>query len=781
MRCSCLAILVLFCIVGADKNQVHAVEGVSIPSKILPEALEQSDEKVFLCLEKQTPNRISSLMKLDQAERRVRDRLEELERRLSNPQSGFKQADFPEILGKIYAETQADLRPHLDPSGSDRILNAYRRVEASRVLSETAVLLSIIGSTNSEVAKDYRKKAEDHLQNGVQVLKGIDPDLRARELPSLVASLARTELHLGRLDFKRSQMSHPGLSWDQILRKIGHYRELGQSLQEKRELDVVALEAALSLSPSEAGQTGGEVYLDPTRKNQIKGIQESIHQSLQESKSERYLAQARHLLGVSKFYFGDRADRDRSLKELAKDLNSTDEKKRELAQAVATDLMENLGGTVLGRKVYESAVRSEKSESIREKLDQFQRQEHSRSKEYDENLSVVMGKDLVKKLGVPSYAELLHSDGTLRNLQLDYAQVLEHMGQLYTAKKNKLPTVSDEDLKAAAQSVDIHWAYVQCARKQLGLVSKERIEKSPVLGSEFNFSECLPTLGASQFHQSPGAAQRVVDKAIQSQMKKEAVTRFGANALELGDQTLDYLMMVPAGYMATGLKIPIRMAVLSAGKALLRRELFDPRLVKLGLRGVSLGAKTVATDLSVQSVIATREYVEAGLSGNWDLAGWGDHFLYTQGDADKRQHLTRLLVTSVASLGLDSLWGRARVFAPKSLGGWSKTKIGKAVNETAKATVNMTVTDSVGEIAAGSISGCNDLSFTKVTDANKWMEASKDALINQIRGREKKSARYLSVSLMSRLLDLGITDLTTEELQNIERCIYNDSEGTKTP
>jgi hypothetical protein len=737
------------------------------PSLLVTDSLTGQDQGVLDCVEKKSPERLRALMGLEVAEKRIEDRFAGLQQWIiGNSDAG--DGEIRAKLDSIYAETEAELKTHLSPSGKDATLNAYRTAEASRILAETSLRLCIAGVADAATVDAFRAKAGERLKRGYDALSMLDTKKRESEIPAVLARMARTELSAAQLDRMRdSQSTYPSKEFDRMDSVVEKYRKMSGRGQEKRELDMIQLEAALSLDQPEIGSRGGVISLEDSRRKKFEAIKSELDVGIRASKSPRYLARASHLRSVAGFYGVDRASRDEALAGLSAGLNSSDPQKRGSAERVATDLLAHLGGTTLGRRVLDVSNQAKASEGFRESVEKFIKDDAARARAYDSGMEKAMGKPVIEKLGLASYDELVRSDGSLKNHQQEYVEALGKIGELQTAKTKNPKSVSDADLQLSLGRADMQWTYLRCAREQLGVVpgkdsSSSRL-RSPFGNFDINVEGCRKLRGSSRFHQSSMVSSTELQDAIIRRRNKQL-------AWLAGDFAFDVATVLATGGASALVKAPIKAGLRKAGTVMLRKEMMSPTVIRAGVRATGLVANTLATDLSVQTVKASRMFLEAGLRGRWDLSLFTEGTAYTQKEAKPARHATRLLATAAANKGLDVLWGRARLLAPAVADRIGSTKLGAWMGESGKGAVNTQLGGFAGDVATIPFDGCQKITESGILSGEKWVASMKETILGQIKGAAKGSARYMGATFVERLDDFGIDSVTPDQMAELQSC-----------
>ncbi|NDD91303.1 hypothetical protein EBZ37_04385, partial [bacterium] len=625
---------------------------------LINEQLAKKEQGVLECVRKKTSERVRVLKSLDDTEKRVEERFNSVQAWLSE-HSTASDAEVQAMLARVFSETEAELKEHLSASGHDETLNAYQRGEASRVLAETALRVCIAGASDPALVEKYRKIASDKLSQGLDALEDLNTKRRQSEIPAVLARLARTELSLTQLDRLRS---NPAIStteqFDRIGAVIKKYEKVGGKGAERDELNLIHLEALLITDQASVGDAGGSLYLDPDRMAKFTKLKESVHESISDSKSRRYLARARHLDLISEFFNGDRSERELAVERLGQRLSDSNSDRREEAQTATQDLIEHLSGTVLGKQVLDTAAAKSSDPDFQKVVAEAKKSEQERAQAYNLNMEKAVGKEMVQKLGFPTYDELLLSQGMMKQVQQDYLAELSKLGALQTKRTQNAESVTDGEVQDVLSRADMQWAYLRCAREQAGIIPESKGKVNAPFGTlSIDLDPCRKLRGSKEYHRAGPAAAAVTQEAIVHHKNTQI-------AWIAGEFAFDVATTLASGGLSNLAKAPIKCGLRKAGTMMLRRELANPKLIKTGIRASRVVANTLATDISVQTAWASRNFLESGFRGNWDPSIFTDSIAYFDKDTNKARHAMRLFVTAAAGKGLDGLWGKARLLTP---------------------------------------------------------------------------------------------------------------------
>ena len=564
-------------------------------------------------------------------------------------------------------------------------------------------------------------------------------------------------------------------AFDQIEPTLKKYRTIQGPKSESHELDLVYLESSLMLHSYNIGDMGGNVYISDTRINKIDALKSSIDKSINESKDPRYISRASHIKTISEFYEVPSQKLDEATLKLEKGLLSSDPGQRESKQLVSLELLSKLGGTALGTKVLDIAKKSAGDSEFSAKIVQYEQAEHERSIQYDKGLEKAIGKDAVKKLGLATYDELVHSNGSLKSLQEDYFLALSHLGELQAKKLKDAKSVTDESIVGSLYEIDRQWVYLQCQREQLGILPSEQVfVKAPFKSFEVDLSECKKLKGSPNINQSSILSGNMLRNIIEHKLNTDL-------AWIGGEFAFDVATVLASGGASELIKAPIEAGLKKVGVSLLKKEILNPTIIKGGIRATAVVANSLVDDLSLQTMSAGREFLESGIRGQWDSDILKENFAYTKKDGNSAEHATRILASAFASKGLDVLWGKARILFPSVSSKLTQNKLGAWIGSSAKEAVNLQISNTIGELASQKINKCQNPKDQSIDllSGDKWITAIRDSILKKYKGSEMRSVRYISSTLVGRMADLNIDALSKEQLLHLQSCVIPNTDKDK--
>ncbi|MBU6375220.1 MAG: hypothetical protein KGQ59_04440 [Bdellovibrionales bacterium] len=735
---------------------------------LINEELAKKEQGVLECVRKRTSERVQSLKGLDDSEKRIEERFDSLQTWVAEHPSATD-AEVQAKLAQIFSETESELKSHLSSASGDATLDAYRRGEASRVLAETALRICIAGANDPAVVDKYRKVASEKMNQGLSALEDLSVKRRQSDIPAVLARMARTELSLAQFDRLRDGQANSTVEqFDRIDSVIKKYEKISGKGAERDELNLIHLEALLISDQSGIGDAGGTLYLDPDRMAKFTQLKSAVKESTKESKGRRYLARARHLSLVSEFFSPDRSERESAVERLGQQLVDTDSTRRQEAQTASLDLMNHLSGTTLGKQVLDKALAKSKDQDFQKQLKEAKKGEQEQAKSYDENKEKALGREMVDKLGLPSYNELLRSNGMMKQVQQEYMGELSKLGALQAKRLENPESVTDGEIQEVLARADLQWAYLRCAREQAGIIPESRGNlKAPFSTLSVDLGPCRKLRGSSQYHQAGIAAAKITDEAI-IRHRNSQIAWIG------GEFAFDVATTLVSGGLSNLAKAPIKAGLKKAGTMMLRRELANPALIKTGVRASRVVANTLATDLSVQTAWASRSFLEAGFRGRWDASIFTDNIAYLNKDTNKAQHAVRLFTTAAAAKGLEVVWGKAPMLAPTMSQWISSSRVSSVLGESAKGVVNGQFIGVAGQVASIPFEGCSQFG-QNLLDGDRWITSMKDSLLGKVKGGNRMGARYLGTSLIEKIADFEADALTSEQLAQLEECVLPSS------
>jgi hypothetical protein len=763
-------------------SQATLAEEASAPklAEPLPSAVEQTEQKMVECVEKKTPPRVRALATLELEEKKIQDRFESLRLWIeANPGVGGVEFEFR--LRELFDETRSSLASHVSASGSDRILNAYRQSEAGRMLAETAIRVAIAAASNRSVAEEFEVKARAFLDDAYQSLKKIPAKERGREIPALLRRLARTDLTIARLDQMKDVQSSGNLnpSMDRLQMRMKKYQEIAAPGDEKGGLSLVLLDSMLGFYEPMLGSQGGEMAILPSHVETMEKLRGEVAALSKTAKNGRLKESARGLDSFSRFFARGRLEQEERVQELQADLSSPDPEKRELAERTWSSLVDRVPGTFLENRLLELPEVSASSYAFRERRRLAERADRERANAYRDGVDLELGKGMAQKLGLATYEELVRSPGAIRREQGEYLKKLGKLGELQKRIEADRKSVSEEEVNSTLIDLDLTWVRLQCQRQSIGLaeplVQKKKTRgfnanhlevTAPFSSSRFDVADCVNLRGKRDYIGADKAASGVISQGIDARTHREL-------AWVAGEFAFDVATTVASVGAATVVKAALKSGMKKAGVALLKNNVAKAAVVKAGVRSTAFSGTVLATDASVQTMAAGREFLEAGLKGDWDPSHFSENFAYTS--TAPREHAVRILTTALASRGLDSIWGRSQGFIPEKLASWGNTSsVGKMVGEFSKQSINRQFL-TAGTEAAFAATGCQkDASVTpgaNLLSWEEWVNSFQGAIIGKVKGDSARGARVFAGTVVERASDFEAEPLSVEAIEQLKKCL----------
>ncbi len=741
----------------------------------VPSAVSATEPSITECVDKKTPRRLRSLAALELAEQKIQDRFRALQNWIEgNP--GVGGIEFEYRLRELYEDTQKDLASFRLSSGSDSVLNAYLRSESGRLQAETAVRIAIASAQDRPVADEFERKARVLLDESFQSLRKLDSARRGREIPAVLRRLARTDLTIARLDQMRDSRSEGNLnpSMERLQSRMARYEAIASPGDERGGLNLVLLDSMLGFYRPEVGEVGGRMVLHPRHAEKLQQLRAGLSDLTQKSKNKELKKNAEKLFQFSGFFVGDRQFQREQLEGLKSNLDAEDPARRGIAEQVWGELTSRVAGTELEQRLQEMPLSEKATPEHRTRRAEQKTLAGERARAHNQAVSDAIGQEMVKKLGLASYEELVRSPGRLAAEQKEYLGQLASLGELQGRHEEKPGSVSQEELEAHLTRLNLQWVRLQCQRQAVGLSEPLTANSLAPFGTmKVDFNECGKLRGTGDALLADRAAANTTSAVIISERNRQIGWLAGEFAFDVATTfaSLGAATLIKAG-VKTGLK--------KAGGHLLRKKAFSATVVKKGVRSGALVGTTLATDLSVQTLAAGREFLEEGFKGRWDSENFTDKFAYTSGSGGT--HAARLMTTALASRGLDVLWGRGQAFIPDRLVELGGTRLGKMIGEIPKQTVNRQFLTAATD-AAFATAGCSTPGAlapgANLVSWEEWSNSLKGAVMGKIQGDAGRGARVFAGSIVDRALDFEEEPLTPEALAELKKCLI--PEGAKLP
>jgi len=641
------------------------------------------------------------------------------------------------------------------------------------MLAETAIRVAIAASPNRTVAEEFEVKARALLDDSYQSLKKISAKERGREIPALLRRLARTDMTIARLDQMKDGQSSGDLnpSMERLQSRMKKYQDIASPGDEKGGLSLVLLDSMLGFYEPTLGSQGGDMTIHPKHGETLERLRGEVAALSKSAKNPRLKKSAQGLESFSRFFAKGRLDQEERIRELQLHLGSPDSEKRELAERTWSALVDRVPGTFLESRLLELPEGATASDAFRVRRKEAERADQERAIAYRDGVELELGKGMVQKLGLATYQEMVRSPGAIRREQEEYLKKLGELGELQKRVETNRESVSQEEFNSTLFNLDLSWVRLQCQRQSIGLADPLAQKKNsmevaaPFSGARFEVADCVKLHGTRDYMRADRAAAGVISRGIDSKTNRELAWIAGEFAFDVGTT-------IASVGAATAVKAVLKSGMKKAGVALLKKNVASAAVIKAGVRSTAFAGTVVATDASVQTMAASREFLEAGLAGDWDPAHFSENFAYAS--SAPQEHVVRILTTAIASRGLDSLWGRSQSFIPERLATWGKTRAGTMVGELSKQAVNRQFL-AAGTEAAFALAGCQQ-DASVIPGANllsweDWSNSFQGAVIGKVKGDSARGARVFAGVVVERASDFEAEPISAEAIEALKKCL----------
>jgi len=703
-----------------------------------PKSAMAEDQAVLTCLQSEPMTRAQAALALQVIEEEIQNRFDALQERLqSEPKP--TEAEFKSLLDQIYQAAQQHLGPQSElgrmRASSDPLMAGYVGTEASRLLADTALRLSIAGAQDPATREHFGKLAKKQTDQAFDAWSKMEPFARRKNLTDLAGKLAKQELGMVQLELmKEPEGSNPGVAFKKIDATLSRYRDarLWSFGQEGLELEAAALSAMMTYSKTELGGAGPQLELSNESFGVFKLTQQRLlsHLNASELKNQNLIHKAKVISRLADFHQGT-GKYGEAIEDLKKGLRSASEYERAIAKQTAELLLDQSAGTHLAKKIAWEIkdIPGEPSKLAANYLDD----ESLRESAYNRTTEEFFGKstDAAKQLGFPTYAETTRSDGGVQISRDALMDSLQYLSELDRMHKSDPASVDPKKIARALMQADRDWIFLQCQRIAVGAPVPEGNFAKPPFGTiSTDVTACQKLRGNNDSAAASRAAHSIVTQSI---LDEEAVRKRWLAA----EMSLDVLGFITTGGLATAAKSLVKVAAKQTIKTLFKKtaNVALRKAASIGVRAGAAAATALATDLSVETIGATRNFLIAGLRDDtWDPKILKESFAYTSSSGTALGHLARVSLTAIASEGVTALWNKIPYLAALREGqALSKAqKFIKALKDNSSGAIGA----AIGGLADGS--DCQTPKAPQKDSIVSWTRGVVNLLTGTIKSRRKQ-------------------------------------------
>jgi len=412
----------------------------------------------------------------------------------------------------------------------------FFETEGQRLLGEFRFSLAIAAGENAQARDHWLTASNLQFAASRKSLAKIPAKERLAKFPGLLSRTLESEMTLELFQQRRTEASGSPLTPEQAAKSFQQltekYRKLSPATLESAEIHSIELDALLTQSSVFPGQQRPELGSATLRVSKLFDEQQKMLSQLaannRSPSQQQKIRELQAALSLTKISLKRKHSVDDGVSEFLQTLKQTPdtEAQKKLLLAAHTSLL----GSVAGKKLLQAASR--------EKLPvaELESNEKRIGEQWNETLKNHFPDELLKKMDLPSYSEMLaHEGGELGDEMQNLLTSFEHGRQAFVeldrVKQNKTSSAAEQadaegELDRKLTNVDLTWVQLRCmkefSRAKLGSPSPSGSLKSvetPFRSLSVNFSACSnPSLALAELRT---LAWNVTDTAISKKQSRE--------------------------------------------------------------------------------------------------------------------------------------------------------------------------------------------------------------------------------------------------------------------